>query len=164
MKLATRAADETENQEAPTGVRVARAIQRLFDSHWATLLAAFAVSALIGLLLITMTGGDPVLAVRITIDSTIGTARGLIDTLVFTTPRLLVALGAIVALRAGIFNLGGEGQCSSEPSEPSWAATTWHSIFRWCWHCPRPSCSASGVPPPGRRSRPRSTSGAARTS
>ena len=110
MKLATRAADETENQEAPTGVRVARAIQRLFDSHWATLLAAFAVSALIGLLLITMTGGDPVLAVRITIDSTIGTARGLIDTLVFTTPRLLVALGAIVALRAGIFNLGGEGQ------------------------------------------------------
>ena len=110
MKLATRAADETENQEASTGVRVARAIQRLFDSHWATLLAAFAVSALIGLLLITMTGGDPVLAVRITIDSTIGTARGLIDTLVFTTPRLLVALGAIVALRAGIFNLGGEGQ------------------------------------------------------
>ena len=46
MKLATRAADGDREPRSSTGVRVARAIQRLFDSHWATLLAAFAVSAL----------------------------------------------------------------------------------------------------------------------
>ena len=32
------------------------------------------------------------------------------DTLVTMTPRLLVALGALVAIGGGMFNLGGEGQ------------------------------------------------------
>jgi simple sugar transport system permease protein len=104
------AATDAATEETMPGSRRVRQIAALLDGHWVVLLVAFVISAVIGLVLIAATGGDPALAARIAVDSTVGTTRGIIDTLVFTAPRLFVALGAIVALRAGIFNLGGEGQ------------------------------------------------------
>jgi len=70
----------------------------------------FGLSFVIGGILIALVGADPVEATRVAIDGAITTRRGFGNTLVFATPRLLVGLGACVAIRSGVFNLGGEGQ------------------------------------------------------
>jgi simple sugar transport system permease protein len=73
-------------------------------------LAAFIGSVLIGLGLIACLGFPVGAAVRVAVEGSFGDARSIADTLVFMTPRLLVAIGALVAIRGGMFNLGGEGQ------------------------------------------------------
>lgn len=92
------------------GSRVAAFLLRLLGHSWAALLIAFVISLPVGLLLITLSGADPVEASTVAFEATVGTVNGFVNTLVFATPRLFVALSAIVALRSGLFNLGGEGQ------------------------------------------------------
>lgn len=71
---------------------------------------SFASSLVIGAAMISAIGISPLHAFAIAFDGSIGTVPALADTLVYATPRLLAALCAIVALRCGLFNLGGEGQ------------------------------------------------------
>lgn len=92
------------------GSRVATVLLKLLDHSWVALVVAFVVSMPLGLLLIVSTGADAGEVVRVTFNATVGTTNGIVNTLVYATPRLFVALGAIVALRSGLFNLGGEGQ------------------------------------------------------
>lgn len=72
--------------------------------------AAFGGSVLLGIALLGLMGVPLVPALQVALDGSFGSMRALADTLVFMTPRLLVALGALVAIRGGMFNLGGEGQ------------------------------------------------------
>jgi len=111
----TRPSTGTEPGDAePSGpesrARTLRRIERWFDWPWTSILLAFALSFAVGLVLIVMSGGSAADTIRVSFESTIGTQRGIVDTLVYTTPRLLVAIGVIVALRSGQFNLGAEGQ------------------------------------------------------
>ncbi|WP_213881164.1 ABC transporter permease [Pseudomonas sp. dw_358] len=73
-------------------------------------LSAFIGSMLIGLALIVSLGVPLLPAMRVAAEGSFGDTRAIADTLVFMTPRLLVALSALVAIRGGLFNLGGEGQ------------------------------------------------------
>jgi simple sugar transport system permease protein len=73
-------------------------------------LSAFIGSLLLGLALIACLGFPLLPAIKVAVEGSFGDARAVADTLVFMTPRLLVALGALVAIRGGMFNLGGEGQ------------------------------------------------------
>jgi simple sugar transport system permease protein len=73
-------------------------------------LSAFVGSLVLGLGLIACLGYPVLPAIRVAVEGSFGDARAIADTLVFMTPRLLVALGALVAIRGGMFNLGGEGQ------------------------------------------------------
>jgi general nucleoside transport system permease protein len=70
----------------------------------------FALSFLVGGVLIALVGENPAEALRVGFEGAVTTKRGLGNSLVFATPRLLVGLGACVAIRSGVFNLGGEGQ------------------------------------------------------
>jgi len=96
---------------AATRMPLRRALAQLSASRslWVTL-SAFAGSLLAGLALISAMGVPLHAAVSVAVDGAFGSVRALSDTLVFMTPRLLVALGALVAIRGGMFNLGGEGQ------------------------------------------------------
>ncbi len=76
----------------------------------AIVVATLGVSLLAGLLILGLMGIAPGQAAAVFIAGAVGSPRAIADTLVFMTPRLLVAVGAIVALRCGLFNLGGEGQ------------------------------------------------------
>lgn len=76
----------------------------------AIVLGTFGVSLAIGLFILTVLGVAPGRALVVMVSGAVGSPRALADTLVFMAPRLLVALGAVVALRCGVFNLGGEGQ------------------------------------------------------
>ena len=76
------------------------------------LLPIFAVLAalLAGAGLIILAGTNPVTAYNALFQESLTTYFGFSDTLSKTTPLLLVSLGILIALRAGLFNLGGEGQ------------------------------------------------------
>ena len=76
------------------------------------LLPIFAVLAALlagaGLMILAKT--NPVTAYTALFQESLTTYFGFSDTLSKTTPLLLVSLGILIALRAGLFNLGGEGQ------------------------------------------------------
>jgi ABC-type uncharacterized transport system permease subunit len=97
---------------APPATRAVRALVRAAaGSGLLAVFAAFAVSIAAGLVLLQALGFDAAAAaLPALLQGAFGSPMALADTLVFATPRLLVALGAVVALRCGFFNLGGEGQ------------------------------------------------------
>lgn len=96
---------------AETGASLRRVLINLsaFRALWVTL-SAFMGSLILGMALIAAMGVPIHAAVSVAFEGAFGTVRSISDTLVFMTPRLLVALGALIAIRGGMFNLGGEGQ------------------------------------------------------
>ncbi|WP_312239520.1 ABC transporter permease [Pantoea sp.] len=96
---------------AETGASFRRFLMRMSASPslWVTL-SAFVGSLLLGLALIASMGVSLPAAASVAFEGAFGNIRALADTLVFMTPRLLVALGTLIAIRGGMFNLGGEGQ------------------------------------------------------
>ena len=69
-------------------------------------LGAFAVGAVI----LWLQGVNPLEAYRAMFYGAFGTKNGLADTLVKSVPLMLVALGIAIAFRAGMINIGAEGQ------------------------------------------------------
>ncbi|MEO1592851.1 MAG: ABC transporter permease [Cyanobacteria bacterium J06632_22] len=73
-------------------------------------LLAVIAALLVGALLMLLAGANPLAAYGALFQQALTTYFGFADTLTKATPLLLVSLGVLVALRAGQFNLGGEGQ------------------------------------------------------
>lgn len=71
---------------------------------------AVVVALLVGALVIALTGDDAVTAYRALFAGAFGNRRALGETLVAATPLILAGLGFAVAFRAGVFNIGLEGQ------------------------------------------------------
>lgn len=61
-------------------------------------------------ILLQIVGSDPVQAYKSMFEAAFGSPFAIGNTLVKTVPRLLPALGIAVALRAGLWNIGAEGQ------------------------------------------------------
>jgi simple sugar transport system permease protein len=68
--------------------------------------AAFAVGAA----LIAAVGADPVKAYAALFEAALGSRNGIAETLLRAIPLTLCGLGVAIAFRAGVFNVGGEGQ------------------------------------------------------
>lgn len=92
----------------PTPAQVDR-LSRIVFSVLSPLLAVLA-ALLVGGGLMAIAGANPVLAYTALFRESLTTYYGFGNTLTKMTPLLLVSLGVLVALRAGQFNLGGEGQ------------------------------------------------------
>lgn len=60
--------------------------------------------------LIVLTGTNPILAYAALVQQSFGSVNGLAETLVRATPLALIGLGISVAFRAGVWNIGAEGQ------------------------------------------------------
>jgi general nucleoside transport system permease protein len=73
-------------------------------------LLAIGISFLIGAVIIIATGNNPVTAYAALISGAIGSPSAIGRTLVNATPLVFTGLGVAVAFRAGLFNIGGEGQ------------------------------------------------------
>ena len=84
-------------------------IQKIIQSILLPILAVFA-ALLMGAGLMILAGTNPVNAYSALSQESLTTYFGFSDTLSKTTPLLLASLGILVGLRAGLFNLGGEGQ------------------------------------------------------
>jgi len=87
------------------GERLAGAVPALVSSA-----AAIAVALLAGAVVILVTGGDPLLAYRALAAGAFGGVRPFSETLVAATPLILGGLAFAIAFRAGLFNIGIEGQ------------------------------------------------------
>ena len=81
---------------------------RLFDA----LLPVFAtlIALVFGAILLLFLGVNPLEAYGALFQGAFGTVSGITQTLAKATPLLLVALGICIAFRAGVINIGGEGQ------------------------------------------------------
>jgi ABC-type uncharacterized transport system permease subunit len=73
-------------------------------------IAAIVIAVLIGTVVIALTGGDPTEAFPALVHGAVGTQNNLVAMLVRAVPICVCGVGIAVALRAGAFNLGGEGQ------------------------------------------------------
>jgi len=73
-------------------------------------LIAIAAALLVGAGLILIAGKNPLFAYTVLFQESLTNYYGFGNTLTKTTPLLLTGLGVLVALKAGQFNIGGEGQ------------------------------------------------------
>ncbi|MCP6757327.1 MAG: ABC transporter permease [Fischerella sp. CENA71] len=73
-------------------------------------LIAIASALGVGAILILVAGANPIAAYTTLFQESLSTYFGFGNTLTKLTPLLLTSLGVLVALRAGQFNIGGEGQ------------------------------------------------------
>lgn len=71
---------------------------------------AIAAALIVGAGLIVIAGKNPVAAYSALFQESLANYYGFGNTLTKTTPLLLTSLGVLIALKAGQFNIGGEGQ------------------------------------------------------
>ena len=71
---------------------------------------AIVAALLVGAIVILASGHDPFVAYKALAEGALGSRRGRAETLVYAAPLLLGGLAFAVAARAGMFNIGIEGQ------------------------------------------------------
>ncbi len=101
--------EERREQEASPQSRLLHAIAGLGGALVFPLIA-IALSFIIGAVIVLVTGNNPLSAYSALIGGAFGSATGLGRTLLYTTPLIFTGLAVAVAFRAGLFNIGGEGQ------------------------------------------------------
>jgi len=84
---------------------VGTAISAVFSS-----VGAVAIALLVGAFVILLSGDDPVVAYRALFQGSLGGVRPVSETLVAATPLIFGGLAFALAYRAGMFNIGVEGQ------------------------------------------------------
>jgi general nucleoside transport system permease protein len=86
-------------------------------------LAALAVALIASALLIALTGGNPALALAALAQGAFGSANAWSEVAVRTCPLLLTGLAVAIAFRAGIWNIGAEGQLLIGAVMVAWLGT-----------------------------------------
>lgn len=89
-----------------------------------TPLVAVAVALALGGLLIFLQGLNPFLAYRVLFSTSFGSIDGISSTLAKATPLILAGLAVAICLRAGLFNIGAQGQLISGALASAWAGYT----------------------------------------
>src|SRR4051812_13387696 len=100
-------AQTPSNVEPPTG-RAAQSLIKfafMLKTVWAVLAAL-----VLGVFLVKLAGGSPVEAYGALFEGAFADYYGVASTLVRMSPLLLASLAVIIPLRAGLFNIGAEGQ------------------------------------------------------
>ena len=94
----------------PGGWRLERRLEtRAVHELYATLIALAITAVIIGLL-VAIVGVSPLDAFSSLYDGAFGDRESALETLVQATPLILTGLAAAIAFRAGIWNIGGQGQ------------------------------------------------------
>jgi general nucleoside transport system permease protein len=83
---------------------------KLFGQELIVPVVAILLAALIGAILIWLSGSNPVEAYGALIEGAVGSTRGLQRTLEKATPLIFGGLAVAFAFKAGLFNIGAQGQ------------------------------------------------------
>jgi ABC-type uncharacterized transport system permease subunit len=75
-----------------------------------TSLAAIAAALILGGIFLAMRGKDPLAAYAMLVTRGLGTPYGITETLIRMAPLLIVSAGLLISLRAGVWNIGIDGQ------------------------------------------------------
>ncbi len=101
-------------------------LSKVTTSRWtyATLRLVFTIVVILGVfgLFLFILGRDPVKAYRDTISANLLNPRGLSQVLVRMAPLILTALGVAIPFRAGLINIGAEGQFMLGALVGTWVA------------------------------------------
>jgi general nucleoside transport system permease protein len=95
---------------APVGKNSLGRLVRDLTPRWGYPVAAVALSLVVSAGLMLVTGYDPLEAYTALYEGSLGSEFGLSVTLVRMTPLVLTGLAVALAFRAGVFNIGAEGQ------------------------------------------------------
>ena len=90
-----------------------------------SLVLVLALAAVLSAMAILAVKESPLVVLKILLNSSFGSAEGLSLTLFYTTPLLLTGAAVLLPLRAGLFNIGAEGQLYMG----ALAATVWGLMF-----------------------------------
>ena len=93
--------------------RLLRLEPRLVRPRWlsfAVPLGSIAVAAILGAIVITLSGNDAMASYSRIVERSMGSVGAWTDTIVAATPLLLTGLAAAAAFKMGLFNIGGQGQ------------------------------------------------------
>jgi len=103
------------------------------DIGFRALLPALAVLAalLIGAVMLVLLKANPFAAYAAMIGGALGDVSGLTQSLVKATPLLLVGLGIVIAFRASVINIGGEGQIIVGALMSTWFSLTFRDWPGW---------------------------------
>lgn len=82
------------------------------------------VALAIGGILVYLQGSNPLLAYRVLFSTAFGSVDGIATTLAKATPLVLSGLAVAICLRAGLFNIGAQGQLISGALASAWAGYT----------------------------------------
>src|SRR4051794_32808751 len=75
-----------------------------------TSLAAIVSALILGGIFLALRGKDPIAAFTLLFSRGLGTSYGITETLIHVAPLLIVSAGLLIALRAGVWNIGVDGQ------------------------------------------------------
>lgn len=74
------------------------------------ILPQIVIVLVVAALLVIMAGGNPLRAIKIFFQGTLGNLNGFMEIFVKATPLIFLGLGVSVSFRTGFFNIGAEGQ------------------------------------------------------
>jgi simple sugar transport system permease protein len=89
---------------------------------------AILLSFIIGAVIVLATGNDPITAYVALTEGAVGDPLALGRTLLYTTPLIFTGLAVAVAFRAGLFNIGGEGQVYLGAITAAWLGVSLGSL------------------------------------
>ncbi len=105
-----------------------RWIQRLLLSDLGASVIAIALALVIGAALIAIKGVSPWRAYAALLDGALGNRNSVAESLVKTIPLATAGIGISIAFRAGVFNVGAEGQLYLGAVAATWLGLTWPNL------------------------------------
>ena len=106
-----------------------KSTDKKFDvGSWLIPVIAVFIALFIGGILIKLQGLDPVVAYKSLFKTAFGSIEGIGATLGKSTPLVLSGLAVAVGLRAGLFNIGAQGQLLSGSLAAAWAGVTFDGL------------------------------------
>jgi simple sugar transport system permease protein len=102
-------------------------IQRTLLSLVQPIMTIF-IALLLGSLLILLNGTNPLTAYYVMFKGALGNPKAIADSLSRATPLIFTGLSAAFAFKAGIFNIGQEGQLYWGALAATWVALTFNSL------------------------------------
>jgi simple sugar transport system permease protein len=104
-------------------------LTKRFDvGSWLIPIVAVLVAMSLAAILIKLQGSNPITAYKSLFKTAFGSVEGLGVTLGKSTPLVLSGLAVAVGLRAGLFNIGAQGQLLSGALAAAWAGVTFDGL------------------------------------
>src|SRR5881628_2625392 len=94
-------------------------------------LIAVVAAFVIGGIIVLIIGDSPIQTYRLLIGSAFSWPDGIGYTLFYATPLIFTGLAVAVALRAGLLNIGAEGQLYAAAFVTAWAGITFPHLSPW---------------------------------
>jgi len=116
---------------APRRIRAPRFDWRDAALRALTPILAVLAAMLAGAILLLLLNANPIEAYAAMIGGALGDVSGLTQSVVKATPLLLVALGIVIAFRASVINIGGEGQIILGALAGTWFSLTFRMWPSW---------------------------------